>query len=123
MKKAVFPLLCFAFIAACAVFIFMAREAEPVYVNVVANVAGETQTTPSPDSVTPPQEGSPVIININTASLDELMTLHGIGEAIGQRIIDYREESGVFKAIEEIMEVPGVGPSMFGNIKDLITID
>lgn len=62
------------------------------------------------------------IININTATLDELMTLTGIGETIGQRIIDYRTENGAFSSIEEITEVKGIGEKNFEKIKDRITV-
>lgn len=60
------------------------------------------------------------LININTASLQELTTLPGIGPTLAQRIIDYREEYGDFYYIEDIMDVSGIGPATFDNIKDLI---
>jgi competence protein ComEA len=63
------------------------------------------------------------LININTASLEELDSLPGIGPTLAQRIIDYREEHGPFATIEEIMEVSGIGPATFENIKDLITVN
>ena len=59
-------------------------------------------------------------ININTASLEEFDSLPGIGPTIAQRIVDYRTENGPFQTIEDIMNVSGVGPSTFDNIKDLI---
>jgi competence protein ComEA len=61
------------------------------------------------------------LININTASLAELDSLPGIGPALAQRIIDYREENGAFTTIEDIMDVSGIGPATFDRIKDLIT--
>ena len=61
-------------------------------------------------------------ININTASLEELDLLPGIGPAIAQRIIDYRNENGVFKQIEDLKKVRGIGDALFGQIKDLITL-
>lgn len=62
------------------------------------------------------------LININSASLEELDSLPGIGPTIAQRIIDYREENGGFGVIEDIMNVSGVGPSTYEQIKDLITV-
>jgi competence protein ComEA len=62
-------------------------------------------------------------ININTATLDELILLPGIGEVKGQAIIDYREANGPFVVIEQIQNVSGIGPTTFENIKDLITVD
>ena len=62
------------------------------------------------------------LININTASKEELETLPGIGEVLSQRIIDYRRTNGYFKSIEEIKEVSGIGEKKFEAIKDLITV-
>lgn len=59
-------------------------------------------------------------ININTASLEELDSLPGIGPTIAQRIIDYRTDNGPFQTIEDIMNVSGIGPSTFDNMKELI---
>ena len=60
------------------------------------------------------------IININTANEVELEELPGIGAAIAERIIDYRNKNGKFKNIEDIKNVPGIGDSKFEKIKDLI---
>jgi competence protein ComEA len=54
--------------------------------------------------------------------VEELDNLPGIGPTIAQRIIDYRTENGPFAAIEDILNVSGVGPSTFDQIKDLITV-
>jgi competence protein ComEA len=62
------------------------------------------------------------LVNINTASLDELIALPSIGPTIAQKIIDYRNENGAFSTIEDIMNVSGIGPSIFEDIKDLITV-
>lgn len=72
---------------------------------------------PAPE---PLSESSGDKININTASLEELDELPGIGPTIAQRIVDYRTENGPFQTIEDIMNVSGVGPSTFDNIKELI---
>lgn len=61
-------------------------------------------------------------ININTASKETLMQLPGIGETKAQAIIDYRTQHGPFTTPEQIMEVSGIGPVTFENLKDLITI-
>lgn len=61
-------------------------------------------------------------INLNTATLNELDELPGIGPAIAQRIIDYRKEKGKFTQIEQIKEVKGIGESKFEKVKDYICI-
>ena len=61
------------------------------------------------------------LININTASADELKTLSGIGDAIAGRIIDYRS-ANPFKSIEDIMSVEGIGSKTYDKIKDRITV-
>lgn len=61
-------------------------------------------------------------ININTATQTELETLPGIGPSISLKIINYREENGKFKSIEEIKEVSGIGDAKYENIKDLICV-
>jgi competence protein ComEA len=63
------------------------------------------------------------IININKASAEELMQLKGIGDAYAKRIVEYREQQGMFKAPEDIMKVQGIGPKTFESIKDQITVE
>lgn len=74
---------------------------------------------PQPTALAPNPDG---LININTASAQELETLPGIGPVTATKIITYREANGGFKSIEEILEVPGIGPVKYAGIKDLITI-
>ena len=62
------------------------------------------------------------LININTASLEQLMTLSGIGESKAKSIISYREENGNFKAVEDITKVSGIGQALYEKIKDYITV-
>jgi competence protein ComEA len=60
-------------------------------------------------------------ININSASIEELDTLPGIGPTKAQQIIIYREKNGAFSKPEDVQKVEGIGPSLFAQIKDLIT--
>jgi len=62
------------------------------------------------------------LININTASLEELVTLPGIGPDKAGKIIAHREEYGPFEDITAIQEVSGIGPATFERIKELITV-
>ena len=62
-------------------------------------------------------------VNLNTATLEELMTLKRVGPKYAQRIIDYREVHGPFEKIEDIMKVKGIGQKTFNANKDIIAIE
>jgi comEA protein len=74
---------------------------------------------PSEESPAPGQSGK---INLNTATAAQLDELPGIGLTYANRIIEYREKNGNFKTLEGVMEVSGIGESLFAKIKDLITL-
>jgi competence protein ComEA len=62
------------------------------------------------------------LININTATAAELETLPRIGPVTAQRIVEYREANGPFETIEDIQNVPGIGPATYEGLKDMITV-
>lgn len=67
--------------------------------------------------------GIPEKININTATLEQLDTLPGIGPTLAQRIIDHRETYGAFDSIGELVNVSGIGTQRLEAIWDLITVE
>jgi len=67
-------------------------------------------------------ESAVALVNINTAMAAELETLPRIGPTTAERIMEYREANGPFEAIEDIQNVPGIGPVTFDGLKDLITV-
>ncbi len=81
----------------------------------------DTVDLPSSETATPNPNPDVDLININTATLEELDALPSIGATTAQKIIDYRELHGPFTTIEDIMNVSGIGPATFDEIKDLIT--
>ena len=61
-------------------------------------------------------------VNINTANRDELMEITGIGEVTADRIIEYRRRNGDFLSTEEIMNISGIGKSLYSRIKQCIEV-
>lgn len=62
-------------------------------------------------------------ININEADVLQLDALHGIGESLAERIIEYRTKNGKFEVIQDIMKVNGIGETTFNEIKELICVE
>lgn len=62
------------------------------------------------------------LIDLNTASVDELKELPGIGAVKAQAIVDHRELNGPFTNIQQAMDVKGIGPATFNGMKDLVTV-
>ena len=62
-------------------------------------------------------------LNINTATVEQLMALSGIGESKAKSIVEDRAKNGLFSSIEDITRVSGIGEAMFNKIKDDITVN
>lgn len=86
---------------------------------VPGGAAGNTGTVPSGAQAALTANSGQV--NINTADASQLTTLPGIGPALSQRIIQYRETNGDFSSIEEIKKVSGIGDKKYEDLKDKIT--
>ena len=79
-------------------------------------------STTDPDSNSTSDALSTGKINVNKADVDELTLLPGIGETLAQRIVAYRTMNGDFQAIEDLMNVEGIGEVKFSQISNYITI-
>lgn len=104
------------------------KDGEKIWVPVLSSSyeesRGEAGISPTQTQNTgqTPQPNSSALININTASQLELESLPGIGPALAQRIIAYRQEHGAFARTEDIIAVPGIGEATYERIKNLITV-
>lgn len=97
-----------------------------------ANVSRQQESNPSASDVSSAEaqgnrnvsqeDPGRQLVNINLATVQELDFLPGIGPSKAKAILDYRSASGEFRSIEEIMEVKGIGPQIFGKIKSKITV-
>ena len=63
------------------------------------------------------ESNQPLKVNINSADLDELDELPGVGPSTAQKILDYRESNGLFRTVDELEEVSGIGPKTLEKIK------
>ncbi|GEC92162.1 ComEA family DNA-binding protein [Brevibacillus brevis] len=66
--------------------------------------------------------GASTTININTATVEELMSLPGIGEARAKAIVDYRSKQGPFRSADDLKQIEGIGEKMFARIKDRLAV-
>ncbi len=76
----------------------------------------EVETVAEDDTV------APAVVNINTASREELMTLPGVGAVMADRILAYRTKAGVFRSSEELRNVKGIGKRRLEQLTPLITV-
>jgi competence protein ComEA len=89
--------------------------------------AGKTPavSTPASSTVKAPNSAAKSAsndVNINTATVDELQKLHGIGAAKAKAIVDYRKSHGAFKNATDLINVPGIGDKIFAGIKGNVKV-
>lgn len=101
-------------------------DADQEAVNLAAFLEDEDRIViPSNDASTPqtPSENRSGVINLNTAGVEELDQLPGVGLVKAQAIVDYRKKNGFFLSTEDLMKVPGIGPELFQQFEDLISVN
>ena len=96
-----------------------AKETQKSEASESGKTTSAATTDSSAQSATPRSDGK---VNINTAGLEELMTLKGVGESRARAIIEYREQQGSFETPEDIMNISGIKEGVFSKIKDQIAV-
>ena len=113
---------CYVVLSAVLLYVLIARVARPLYIDDLGVVRGSRTT-----SASLPADPGPLKVNPNTAGLEELTSLPGIGEKLAARIIEHRRgHSGpgpAFRTAEDLDEVPGLGPKMIEKLRPLLTFD
>ena len=95
-------------------------DEEQIYVPSRGESATSPVRMPTPHKAPTAITRAPARINLNSASLNDLDLLPGIGPVLGQRILDYRQANGPFQRVEDIKKVKGIGDSIFEGIRELI---
>lgn len=87
---------------------------------------GESPATPVAGAATGGTSGAGLapggLVNVNTATAEELDTLPGIGEVLAQSIIDYRTQNGPFTSVDQLVDVSGIGDATLEELRDLVTV-
>ena len=99
--------------------IYISRSANTMYVQLSAYTRASTEAN---DTGTVTINNTPGKININIATVNELTMLPGIGETTAQRIVDYRNQNGLFASIDELEKVDGIGRKRIQAISEYITV-
>ena len=96
----------------------LAQRVEDQMVIVVPKVGEEAEEIPA--GATSKEEAKEGKVNINTATVEELKTLKGVGEKKAEAIIEYRKKNGSFKTKEDLMKVRGIGKKLFESFQERI---
>ena len=88
----------------------------------IAGLASPAGALPGQPQAAAAKAAAAQVVNINTASAQQLEGLPGIGAATAARIVEYRQKNGGFKKIEEIMNVRGIGEKLFLKMKPQLTV-
>ena len=93
-----------------------------VFLALVLFVCGPPPAWAASNSAARAEAASTAPVNINTAGVEELVRLPGIGPALAKRIVDYRQTHGPFTKVDDLQSVKGIGPKLLAKIRDRLTV-
>ena len=99
--------------------VYVPREGEEIPSEIAGPATGVESSPSGPGAEA---SGDGALVNINTASESELDELPGVGPAIAARIVEHRTTNGPFSNIEQLQDVKGIGPAIFEELRERITI-
>ena len=118
MKKPLWILIGMTLMFACVLIgLFWGRNSTHNYIP-INNIS-----SPPPEETSVNEQSYNGKININTADIQQLTLLPGIGETIAERIVAYRSENGGFTTIEDLMKVSGIGEKKFEQMKPYVKVE
>ena len=97
-------------------------DGQKVYIPSIKDETEEYISESAGESVLEDEDVKDGKININTADIDLLQTINGVGESLASKIIDYRKQNGKFKSVEDLKNVSGIGDKKFEDIKDKVIV-
>lgn len=101
---------------------YQLEDGQKIYIPNINDETDEIITTENGEGIIENLEESSEVVNINKADIEDLLKLPGVGESLAQRIINYREENGKFKNIEDLKNVSGIGEKKFESLKEYIVV-
>jgi competence protein ComEA len=101
---------------------FSVRAARGVALLVLLLLAAATPGLAADSSKNGPSASPGTPVDLNSATIEALTTIPGIGEVMAQRIVDWREEHGPFRRVEDLMKVKGVGEKTFDKLRPYVKV-
>ncbi len=99
----------------------IARFLQAVVLGVALSVAAMPAAWAAQEAGT--QQAATERLNLNTATVEQLMTLKGIGEVTARAIVDYREQNGPFRAVDDLLQVRGIGEKKLEALRPFVTVE
>lgn len=123
LQKLLYPALTLCFVLGILGYYLGRQSVDGLILSTQTPAPSETLSRSIPEN--PPESGPNVTkrVELNHATLEDLMSLPGIGAIRAQRILDYREANGPFRQTTELMNVSGIGAGIFASLRDYVYVE